>query len=206
MAEGKLFYRRHLPHYQPQGATFFVTWRLHGSLPRQALEVLREKGRQAEATGKWREEEIFLGPNTRFGLWDSVLDEALAGPVWLRDPRIAEVVKGSLHNLDGRKYHLIAFCIMPNHVHLVLTPLPIQGAGQSYHFLPGILQSLKGYTARRANQILGRTGPFWQDESYDHVVRDEEELRRVVRYVIYNPVKAGLVEFFEDWRWSYWKL
>jgi len=65
------------------------------------------------------------------------------------------------------------------------------------------MQSLKGYTARHANKILGREEKFWQDESYDHEVRDEEELARIVKYVLNNPVKAGLVNNWQDWKWNW---
>ena len=83
---------------------------------------------------------------------------------------------------------------MPNHVHLLLTPaIP----------LPQITKSLKGITAKRANLVLGLTGiPFWQEESYDHTVRDGGELERIRRYIETNPVRAGLVTEAGDYRWS----
>ena len=91
-------------------------------------------------------------------------------------------------------YNLHAWVIMPNHVHVVLEP---QVA------MPGIMRWLKGRTARMANRILGRTGmQFWQEESFDHWVRSEEELRMVIEYVEGNPVKAGLVGSKEQWAWS----
>ena len=71
------------------------------------------------------------------------------------------------------------------------------------HSLPSILKSLKNYTALNCNRMLGRTGSFWQHESYDHTIRDEAEWRRTVRYVLNNPVSARLVEEWEDWEWSY---
>ncbi len=108
-----------------------------------------------------------------------------------------------MHYLDGRKYALIAYCIMPNHVHVVFEPLLEKP--EHYYSLGNIMQSLKGYTAWQANQILGRKGAFWQDESYDHVVRDDQELQRIIEYTLQNPVKAGLVENAEDWKRSYLK-
>ncbi|HCA80801.1 MAG TPA: hypothetical protein DEP53_13820 [Bacteroidetes bacterium] len=68
------------------------------------------------------------------------------------------------------------------------------------------MQSLKRHTAREANKILGRRGAFWQDESYDHVIRNSEELERIVLYVLHNPVKAGFVKNWRDWKWSYSRL
>jgi putative transposase len=83
---------------------------------------------------------------------------------------------------------------MPNHVHVVLLPA-LQSAK--------IMRWLKGSTAREAHLILGRTGQrFWQEESFDHRVRNDMELERIVRYVEYNPVSAGLVRNAGDWPWS----
>ena len=90
---------------------------------------------------------------------------------------------------------------MPNHVHLVCTPLPREDG--TYQPLHRVLQSLKRHTARQANRILGRQGPFWQAESYDHVVRDEAELVRIVEYLINNPVKAGLIADGLSWPWTH---
>ena len=67
------------------------------------------------------------------------------------------------------------------------------------------MQSIKGYTARKANKVLGRSGSFWEHESYDRWARDAEELQRMVLYIANNPVKAGLVESWRDWPWSYCK-
>ncbi|MDP2934099.1 MAG: transposase, partial [bacterium] len=95
------------------------------------------------------------------------------------------------------------FCIMPNHVHCVFTPLP--KSGETYYSMSNILHSLKRHTALRANQILERQGGFWQHENYDHVVRGEKEFNRIVDYVLNNPVSAGLVSSREEWKWSYCK-
>jgi putative transposase len=123
--------------------------------------------------------------------------------LWLRDPRIAGLVSESLHHRDSQVYDLDAFCIMPNHVHLVYTPLP--KADGTYHAMSAIMHSLKRYTARQANLLLGREGSFWQHENYDHVVRDEAGWRRIITYVLNNPVKAGLVQHWKEWPWSYCK-
>jgi REP element-mobilizing transposase RayT len=96
---------------------------------------------------------------------------------------------------------------MVNHVHLLLRAKPIDSPGQgaSDPLLPisSITKRIKGYTAREANLILGRTGePFWQQESFDHWVRDETEFFRIVAYIENNPIKAGLVKRPEEWQWS----
>jgi putative transposase len=203
----KRFYRRHLPHIQAPGATLFVTFRLAGSLPRAAVErLLRDAARRREASQTVgdpaeRRERTYVDMNVLFGGWDAVLDEARGGPSWLARREIAAVVARAFHDGDGSRYDLVAFCIMPNHVHAVFTPLSRQDG--SHQSLSSIMRLLKGRTAREANLVLGRRGAFWEHENYDHVVRDQAELHRIVAYVLGNPVKAGLADRPEDWEWSY---
>ena len=112
---------------------------------------------------------------------------------------MAKVVVEALHLRDGKDYDLLAYCVMPNHVHLVCT------VQRNDIPLYKILQSLKRHTARQSNQLLNREGAFWHAESYDHVIRNGEELERTLWYVLFNPVKAGLVHSWEGWQWSYYK-
>lgn len=107
---------------------------------------------------------------------------------------------------NGQLYDLVAFVVMPNHVHAVLRPLEInQAEGRESQFVPisKITQGLKGYAAREANRLLDHTGQtFWQGESYDHWARDEKELGRIITYIESDPVRCGLVARPESWRWS----
>ena len=123
--------------------------------------------------------------------------------MWLRQAPLARLIADSLHHRDEKVYDLLAYCIMPNHIHIVFGPLP--DADDHYPSVTTIMQSLKAYTARQANKLLDRQGQFWQRESYDHWVRNSDELRRAVRYVIDNPVKAKLVDHWQDWPWTYCK-
>jgi REP element-mobilizing transposase RayT len=190
----KEFYRRHLPHWQPVEAVFFVIFRLKNSLPFEVIGALREKRERAAQTQ--------LDQNLYFERWEGFLDKEEFGPRWLAQPDIAEIVKDAMHYRDRNIFDLHAFCIMPNHVHVVIEPISKSGCQPE---LPKILQSLKRHTARQANLILGREGAFWQDESYDHVIRDNEEYTRIIHYVLENPVKAGLVSTWKEWRWTYHK-
>lgn len=204
--EHRLFYRRHLPHFQPPEATVFITFRLAGSLPHEVLEQLLEEATRIDAmleqlTEIERLRQADIERRRMFGKWDSAIDTNHTGPQWLRDRQIAALVAESLHYRNGRTYTLKAYCVMPNHVHLVCAPLSKPDG--SYEALPALLHSLKGFTAHSANQYLGRSGEFWQKESYDHVIRDEAELQRVVTYIVNNPVKAGFVQRWEEWEWSY---
>lgn len=207
--EYKLFYQRHLPHIQPPGATLFITFRLAGSIPAWLLRQLCAEAERIEASlalisdPQERAERAYLEQRRLFGRWDAALDTAQSGPFWLRGPRIAELMTPSLHHRNGQVYDLIAYCIMPNHVHVVYTPLPKTDG--DYYAMSAIMHSLKRYTARESNLLLGRTGAFWQHENYDHFVRDEAELGRIVHYTVNDPVKAGLVEHRQDWDWSFCK-
>jgi REP element-mobilizing transposase RayT len=156
-------YRRNLLHFQPNGAARFITFRLHGTLPLPS-------GRDGRA----------------FAAADRELDCTVFGPCWLRDPRVAACMAGIIRESAQVRhlYELAAFVVMPNHVHLLIDP----GAPA-----PKITQFVKGVSARRANALLGRTGQtFWQGESYDHWVRSSDERNRIIRYIEFNPVRAGL--------------
>ena len=116
------------------------------------------------------------------------------GQCFLRDPRVAQMVQDALRYFDGKRYSLLEWCIMPNHVHLLLQMADGYTLAQTIH-------SLKSYTANEANKILGRQGPFWWREYFDRYIRDYQHYKRVVCYILNNPVKAGLVKVVEDWPW-----
>jgi REP element-mobilizing transposase RayT len=116
------------------------------------------------------------------------------GACWLKRDDIAELVANALRHFDGTRYELFAWCVMPNHVHVVVKPLP------GYE-LPQILHSWKSFTAKEANKRLNRTGEFWQPEPYDHLIRDEADFIHAVNYVLRNPEMAGL----HGWKWVEYK-
>lgn len=114
---------------------------------------------------------------------------------WLRRPKVASKVEGILlyrHRVD---YDLYAWCIMPDHVHLVLLPL-------NQRPLSSILHRIKSYSANQCNALLSRTGAFWREETHDSVLYSDQEREAAVEYLVLNPVRAGLCERAEDWRWS----
>ena len=202
-------YKRHLPHIQPPDATLFVTIRLAGSIPKVALERLKIESEEREnairqtAVSSQIPSLIYQEQKRQFARWDDLLDCAASGPRWLRQPEVAEILVEALHFRDGIVYDLDVFSVMSNHAHVVFRPLEKEDG--TYHALQTIMHSLKRHTARQANKVLGREGAFWQHESYDHVVRDRQEWERIVAYVLNNPVKAGLVEKWEDWPWTFLK-
>jgi REP element-mobilizing transposase RayT len=125
---------------------------------------------------------------------DRILDNAQTGPLYLKQPEIAEMVVGAVRYREDSDYDLHRYVVMANHVHLLFTPR-IQ--------VSTLMKSLKRFTAREGNRVLGLTGrPFWQDESYDRLVRDSAEFKRIARYIEMNPVKAGIVAAPEELPWS----
>ena len=160
-------------------ARFLSLFALHNSLP--ASRVFPPEQLQA---GK------------AFVAMDRILNRARDGPLFLRQPEIASMVVGALRDCEYRfhRYELHSFVVMPNHVHLLVTPQVVATRW---------LGPMKGFTSYRANQILGRQGGhFWQDESYDHLVKSGEEFDRIRKYIELNPVTAGLVATAEEFRWS----
>ncbi len=172
------FYRRRLPHWEVIGEPLFVTFRLAGSLP-----------------GSRRFPPERMESGKAFVALDRLLDQCQAGPTFLRGTEIARLVVAALHSGDERfgRYELHSFVVMPNHVHMLVTP---NVNGREW------LGPLKGFTAHEANKILKRHDSFWQPESYDHLVRDRDEFYRIRRYIENNPVRAGLCANAEAFPWS----
>jgi putative transposase len=211
-----LFRRRRLPHWDVEEGMYFVTSCLSGSIPAQGLKHLYDYREQLERRSRpdgvsiadWESHKHKL----LFAQCDALIDVAPAVR-HLVNPAAATEVENSLRHFAGERYDLLAFVVMPSHFHWVFYPRAnwieqcvreVRQAGKPAPRTPRerIMKSVKGYSARQCNRLLGLRGQFWQDESYDHVARDDEELYRIIDYVENNPVKAGLVKRPEDWRWS----
>ncbi len=183
-----------LPHWTKRGATYAIAFRLTDSLPPEVLHmwkqeregiILRAKEQNRPLTSH-EERELDRLYATRI---EAFLDSG-QGACHLAKPEIASLVQEALRHFRGQRYDLIAWCIMPNHVHVIVRPL------EGYD-LPGILHSWKSFTAKQANELLGAAGSFWQDEYYDHLIRDEEDFNHHLTYVLQNPEEAGL----KTWPW-----
>jgi len=206
MTEPTIYYRRNLPHIHPEGHPFFITFNLVDSIPREVAAEL-------EAQRK-RELQTVKNPNERyqiqkkyFARYDDWLDRCQDGHRWLESENIAQTVADEIHKEDARLYRLLAYCIMPNHVHLLieslLQELPHHKGKSAISPIADTMRLLKGRTARYCNLALNRPGAFWHHESYDHYVRDEDELARIIAYILNNPVKAGLAQEWKDWKFTY---
>lgn len=177
-------YQRNLPHWRQEGCTYFVTFRLVDSIPsgvRRQWEYeqavwLRARGIDCDGPrGHWRSELARLPARERFQFEkhfnqkvQACLDRGL-GECWLRRQHCAGALSEEIIRADGDTHHVGDFVIMPNHVHLLTTPV-------SGHELELILKKIKGKSAIECNKLVGRSGSLWQPESYDHIVRDLEQL------------------------------
>jgi putative transposase len=176
MAQSKGWHSRgYLPHFDSPETVQFITFRLADSLPQMVREAIRH-----------REDDVHR--------IDRELDVGL-GACWLGRPEIASLVEDALLHFDDKRYRLLAWCLMPNRVHVIVEVL-------HGHSLSDIVRSWKSFTAHRANARLGRTGSFWHADYFDRYMRNEAHLAQTIGYVEQNPVKAGLVREPRDWTWS----
>ena len=179
--------RGYLRHFDAGEVPQSITFRLAGSIPTDLLRRWRSELQLARVTRRTvvDDERIRIEDYLNRGV----------GPTWLADPRLAGLVEGAFQFFDGSRYRLHAWVVMPNHVHVVVTPLA--DASVSH-----IVSSWKSFTAKRANALLGRHGAFWQEDYFDRFIRDEQHFAAVISYVEDNPVVAGLCARSEDWGFS----
>ncbi|MBK8566809.1 MAG: hypothetical protein IPN76_26630, partial [Saprospiraceae bacterium] len=182
----KTYHKRRLPHIQPIGATFFVTFNLEGAIPKEVLERLKlerdqalweiEQSRDLDKTEK--DQKAFEAKWKFFKNYDHFLDSGHAeSPYWLKNLAVANIVADKLHEYNGKYYDLLAFCIMSNHVHVLFdfsVQLPADGSPvdeQQYKQLWQVIKLIRGASATLGNRILGRIGEtFWQEEYFDRYI------------------------------------
>ncbi len=209
MSNHETFRRRNLPHWDMPGATYFVTACLAGSIPARGLLDLDHYKNALEARPRppglsqqaWIEQKW----KRLFARADRWLDSEPAVR-HLADPVLAGVVMDAMLFFAGTRYDLLAFVVMPSHIHWVFCPRPewvetFKDESDKRSPRERIMHSLKSFTARECNRHLGLQGSFWQEESYDHWARGVDELERIIHYVEYNPVKAGLTT--DACQWSF---
>jgi REP element-mobilizing transposase RayT len=170
--------RGYLPHLDGGALQQVMSWHLADSLPRDAAGRLAAAADDVEMRQRY---EAYL--------------DAGHGAFVLRDPVCAAIVQDALLHFDGERYRLLAWVVMPKHVHVLVELM----AG---HGLAGIMHSWKRHTALWINRHLGGNGPVWRREYWDRCIRDGRRFAAAVAYIHSNPVKAGLVQRPEDWAWS----
>ena len=214
--------RGYLPHFEDDIHVQAITFRLHDSVPAKVIAEWRRAlactlgnapATPASATpGSATDNPTTLHPATRqpaapqpatlqqrieSELHRRILayEDAGHGACYLRDPRVADIVQNALLHFDGQRYRLLAWCVMPNHVHVIIEPI-------APHTHSQIVHSWKSFTAKEANKHLNRAGDFWMREHHDRYIRNPAHLANAIAYAEDNPVKAGFVASKTDWRWS----
>ena len=182
--------RGYLPHFDRPGMVQSITFRLADSVPVRILE-------------HWHTELELVGGESASDPRCAELRDRIErysdegnGSCWLRDPRIGEIVQNALLHFDGERYRLLAWCIMPNHVHTLIETVVGFPLGEVVH-------SWKSFTANESNRVLNRQGEIWMPDYFDRFIRDAKHYDAVVEYIAENPVKAGLCSNPEEWRWSH---
>ncbi|MBR4506798.1 MAG: NUDIX domain-containing protein [Bacteroidales bacterium] len=179
--------RKYLPHIEKRKLQF-ITYRLFDSLPKEVIDTCKLLTHNWEKNG-------YEDPRAKNMM--SLIDryeDASYGSCFLRNPRVASIVKENLLFHDGKLYNLHHWCIIPNHVHVLIEVL-------GDNSLSEILHSWRSYTAQRANELLGRSGQFWMHEYFDRYIRDQRHYETTVEYILNNPVKSGLAATPSDWPW-----
>ena len=182
---GGLYRRGYLPHWEIPRHAQFITFRLNKAVPIPLLRRLAFDLKDLPADIRFREERRYI---------EQLLDTG-NGERLLADPVAAQKVRDALTFFSGVRYQLHAWCIMPNHVHVLVTPL-------ADWTLKRIVLSWKSYTANQLNKYFGRSGRFWHRDFFDRFIRNAEHFEQVFHYIECNPVKAGLCAIKEDWYFS----
>jgi REP element-mobilizing transposase RayT len=195
----------YLPHWTRDEAWYAVTFRLWDSLPQHVIESWLFERKNIVKTADRMKRPLSEHEKRRLAhLYSERVERYLDagyGSCYMKNSRVAELVANALQHFDGRRYALAAWCVMPNHVHVVVQPFAgktaTAGTAVPLTELPGIVHSWKSFTAKEANALLRRSGDFWQAESYDHMIRNSADFHHAVRYVLDNPIKARL----KNWQW-----
>ena len=198
------FRKRFLPHLEFPNSTYFVTFRLAGSVPQSVLRKWQDEKQQILQAATIQHRELTDHEQNRLKyLLSSKIEQYLDqsyGECWLKKSQIASIVVNALKFFDQKRYKLHAWCVMPNHIHVVFTVIS-KGSELDSDLIP-ILHSWKSFTAHEANRVLKRSGAFWQREYYDHLIRSDEEFGFYVKYTLENPLMANLCCEWQGWEWS----
>ena len=194
--ETERFWRNRLPHWEINEATYFITIRCHGSIPRQGQNRIREISNSISKIDSNSEQHSQL-QRTIFATCEKYLDHGY-GFSPFRDNAITGTFLSILKKwAEEAKWKIATYCVMPNHIHLLASKHNEQSLN-----LKAYVSQLKGRSSRILNMKLARSGAFWQPDWFDRWVRNESEYNKTAAYIQNNPVKAGLVGKQEDYPFS----
>ena len=202
----KVYYRRNLPHFQPEGGILFVTFHEKIPMDHEIKNLIRNKRILIDKMNKTtsNKERVKLSKklyNEYLDEFDNFLASFKNYEVKLTDSFNSKIIINSLHFNDSLWYKLYTYCIMPNHVHMIIEPL--KSENEKYYPIAKIMKSIKGYSARKINEVNGLKGQFWHHESFDHCIRNTNEFEYIIYYILNNPVKAGLCTDYHEWKYSW---
>ena len=213
--ERKEAYRNNLPHFQQPGQSYFVTCCLKSAVPPKALSaysieleslknqisILTEQKTFSEKADQLKSE-YRLMRRKYIKAYDDLLHEQTDYIVNLSDEQNRKIMFDAFLFWEGNKIENEAFCVMPNHFHWAFHTKETDNDGNPV-YLQDILRSIKSFTAKEINKLAGRSGRLWQRESFDTTIRDDKHLYHAIEYTINNPVAAGYVKKWNDWRGTY---
>ena len=215
--EKKESYKHILPHFQHPGQSYFITWSLHEAIPKKALarytselEVLKSQIKYLEQQKKSDISEIEKIKQEYYSVrkqyikaYDDLLDSDLNPKINLSKTENLEIMFRTLQFWEGQRLQNIAFTIMPNHVHWVVKLFDKDSKGKPV-YLQDILQSVKRQSSNKINKAENRSGTLWQKESFDTTIRNDKHLYSAINYTLNNPVKAGLVSNWREWKGTWY--
>lgn len=186
-------YRRHLPHIIPKDGIFHVVFRVKGSISGEKItkfqNSFQEQKLNIQAASKQEYNQVLKQLNWEY--FEQIETELHTSSITpLKDLKKAKIVQNALLHFHKTRYDVLAYSIMPNHVHMVIMNLK--------QHLSLMLKVIKGFSAREINKLDGKRGSFWQDETYDHLIKSRNELADTVEYILNNPVKSGLCENWQE--------
>jgi putative transposase len=193
-------YRRHLPHIVPFYGCFHVTFRIKGSLSNHIAALFAKNFIEQKTNFQFNSFDTMDRLSKIRDLYKNYYEQFELEIHKNREDRLsnpanASLVKGVLHHFDHQHYQLVCYSIMSNYVHVIFINITVP--------LASIMKSIKGFTAYSINKLENRTGAFWQDESYDHMIRSRDELSDTIAYVLNNPVKSGLCKHYSEHPFTY---
>jgi len=210
--EKKEYHRANLPHYQQPGQAYFITWNLKDAIPAKALkdytiklECIRntidsavKENQPSEKINALRLDYNILRKKM-IKAYDDLLHLKTKNIVDLAGIENTTVVYNALCFWEGKKLKNYAICVMPNHVHWVFRLLEKDEKGKAI-WLEDVIKSIKQHTATQINELENKKGTLWHKESWDTTIRDERHLYEAIEYTKNNPVVAGLVKDWKDWK------
>jgi len=186
----------YLPHWSKLGGIYCLRFRLCDSVPQEKIREWENERRDIIMMAQRQKRELTYQERLALlKLHSESVDRFLRGghgACWMKQENIAKEIAGALRFFEGQRYRLFAWCVMPNHVHVVVQPF-------SEHTLSSIVCSWKSFSAKRSNALLGKRGQFWQSEYFDRLIRSQEQLDYSIEYTWSNPELAGLKNW--EWRW-----